>query len=69
MSEYEKYQLQWMLAHGYSLRALIAELTEMQLSDPEDGDRISEYMLRHWWIFENYGKIFGFFSILFLESA
>ena len=41
MSEYEKYQLQWMLAHGYSLRSLIAELTEMQLSDPEDGDRIS----------------------------
>ena len=41
MSEYEKYQLQWMLAHGYSLRSLIAELTEMQLSDPEDFDRIS----------------------------
>ena len=41
MSEYEKYQLQWMLAHVYSLRSLIAELTEMQLSDPEDGDRIS----------------------------
>ena len=41
MSEYEKYQLQWMISHGYSLRALIAELTEMQFGDPEDEDRIS----------------------------
>lgn len=41
MSEYEKYQLQWMIAHDHSLRSLIAELTEMQFSDPEDSDRIS----------------------------
>ena len=41
MSEYKKYQLQWMISHGYSLRALIAELTEMQFGDPEDEDRIS----------------------------
>lgn len=38
MSEYKKYQLQWMISHGYSLRALIAELTEMQFGDPEDED-------------------------------
>lgn len=41
MSEYEKYQLQWMISHGYSLQALIAELKEIQLGDPEDEDRIS----------------------------
>lgn len=28
MSEYEKYQLQWMLDHGYSLRELIRELDD-----------------------------------------
>lgn len=41
MSEYEKYQLQWMLAHGHSLRELIDELTELQYGDPEDSDQIS----------------------------
>lgn len=41
MSEYEKYQLQWMLAHGHSLRELISELTKLQCGDPEDSDQIS----------------------------
>lgn len=41
MSEYEKYQLEWMLAHGHSLRELIDELTELQYDDPEDSDQIS----------------------------
>lgn len=41
MTEYEKYQLQWMLAHGHSLRELIDGLTEFQYGDPEDSDRIS----------------------------
>ena len=41
MSEYEKYQLQWMISHGHSIQDLIQELTEMQYCDPEDGDRIS----------------------------
>lgn len=41
MSEYEKYQLRWMLAHGHSLRDLINELTELQCGDPEDSDQIS----------------------------
>lgn len=41
MSEYEKYQLQWMIDHGYSLQNLIDELTQMQFDDPEDSDRIS----------------------------
>lgn len=41
MTEYEKYQLQWMISHGYSLRDLISELTQMQYDDPEDSDRIS----------------------------
>lgn len=41
MSEYEKYQLQWMIDHGYSLRALMKELTEVQYCDPEDSAQIS----------------------------
>lgn len=41
ISKYEKYQLQWMIDHGYSLRDLISELTKMQFCDPEDSDRIS----------------------------
>lgn len=41
MSEYEKYQLQWMIDHSYSLQNLIDELAEMQYSDPEDSSRIS----------------------------
>lgn len=41
MTEYQKYQLQWMIGHGYSLDDLIQELTNMQYDDPEDSDRIS----------------------------
>lgn len=41
MTEYQKYQLQWMIDHGYSLDDLIQELTNMQYDDPEDSDRIS----------------------------
>lgn len=41
MTAYQKYQLQWMIDHGYSLDDLIQELTSMQYDDPEDSDRIS----------------------------
>lgn len=41
MTDYQKYQLQWMLDHGYSLQDLMHELTEFQYDDPEDSDRIS----------------------------
>ena len=41
MTEYEQYQLQWMISHGYSLRDLMEALTDMQFGDPEDSDRIS----------------------------
>lgn len=41
LTGYEKYQLEWMLKHGYSLTDLIQELQELQFSDPEDSDRIS----------------------------
>lgn len=30
MNEYEKYKLQWMLDHGYTLRDLINELQDVQ---------------------------------------
>lgn len=38
MSNYEKYQLQWMISHGYSIQDLIKELQELQYEDPENGD-------------------------------
>lgn len=41
MSNYEKYQLEWLIAHGYSLANLMQALTEYQYDDPEDSDRIS----------------------------
>ena len=41
MTDYQKYQLQWMIDHGYSLQDLMRELTEFQYDDPEDSDRIS----------------------------
>lgn len=41
MSDYEKFQLQWMIEHGHSLRELIEELQSLQYDDPEDSDRIS----------------------------
>ena len=41
MTDYKKYQLQWMIDHGYSLQDLMRGLTEFQYDDPEDSDRIS----------------------------
>ena len=41
MTNYQKYQLEWMIAHGYSLQDLMQALTEHQYDDPEDSDRIS----------------------------
>lgn len=41
MSDYEKYQLQWLVDHGYSLKDLMAELTRLQYEDPEDAERIA----------------------------
>ena len=41
MTEYQKYQLQWMIDHGYSIQDLIRELRNYQYDDPEDSDRIS----------------------------
>ena len=36
MSDYEKFQLQWMIDHGHSLRELMEELQSLQYDDPED---------------------------------
>lgn len=41
MSDYEKFQLQWMIDHGHSLRELMEELQSIQYDDPEDSDQIS----------------------------
>lgn len=41
MSEYEKYKLQWMMEHDYSIKNLVDELTAHQYADPEDSDHIS----------------------------
>lgn len=42
MTKYQKYQLQWMIDHDHSLDELIGELTDLQYSDPEDSDMISQ---------------------------
>ena len=36
MSDYDKYQLEWMVDHGYSLKDLIRELTTYQSSSLTD---------------------------------
>ena len=41
MSDYEKFQLQWMMDREHSLRELMEELQSLQYEDPEDSDRIS----------------------------
>ena len=41
MTDYQKYQLEWMIAHGYSLDDLMNELSAFQYENPEDSDRIS----------------------------
>lgn len=41
MTDYEKFQLQWMIDHGHSLRELMDELQSLQYNDPDDSDRIS----------------------------
>lgn len=41
MDPYHKYQLEWMIAHSFSLQDLIQALTDYQYNDPEDSDRIS----------------------------
>lgn len=41
MSDYETFQLQWMIDHGHSLHELMEELQSLQYDDPEDSDQIS----------------------------
>lgn len=41
MSDYETFQLQWMIDREHSLRELMGELQSLQYGDPEDSDRIS----------------------------
>lgn len=41
LTPYERYQLQWMQEHGHSIEELMDELTELQYSDPEDSDQIT----------------------------
>lgn len=36
MTNYEKFQLQWMIDHNYSLSDLIKELKNYQYDDPDD---------------------------------
>lgn len=54
---YEKYKLDWMIRHGYSLRDLMEELATVQYRDPEDSDQITEPVDK---IFEAWEAEFGF---------
>ena len=60
MTDYQKYQLQWMIDHGYSLQDLMRELTELQYDDPEASDRIStpiSELLNEWELVRGYGSV------------
>ena len=49
--EYERFKLQWMLDHGYTLADLMRELQGLQYDDPEDSDAISTpitELFDHW---------------------
>lgn len=59
MSNYEKYQLQWMINHDYSINRLIKELENMQYKDPEDKERMSTPISQ---LFEEWEKDIGFDS-------
>ena len=61
MSDYEKFQLQWMISHGHSLRELMQELQDMQYDDPEDSDRISTPIVD---LFEEWESDRGFDSAI-----
>lgn len=41
MTDYEKYQLEWMIEHNYSLKDLIKALKGIQYLDPENPNMIS----------------------------
>ena len=41
MTRHQKYHLQWMIDHSYSLQDLMRDPTELQYDDSEDNDRIS----------------------------
>ena len=59
MSDYEKFQLQWMIDHGHSLRELMEELQSLQYDDPEDSDQISTPITE---LFERWEQDRGFRS-------
>lgn len=59
MSDYEKFQLQWMIDHGHSLRELMEELQSLQYDDPEDSDQISTPITE---LFERWEQDRGFGS-------
>ena len=59
MSDYETFQLQWMIDHGHSLRELMEELQSLQYDDPEDSDQISTPITE---LFERWEQDRGFGS-------
>lgn len=59
LTEYQKYQLEWMIAHGYSLDDLIDELTDYQREVSEDGDN-ADMSIRE--IYDEWQQNIGFSS-------
>lgn len=59
MSDYEMFQLQWMIDHGHSLRELMEELQSLQYDDPEGSDQISTPITE---LFERWEQDRGFGS-------
>lgn len=63
MNAYERYQLIWMIEHGYSIQSLIRELTRLQYSDPEDSDQISRTVTD---LFDEWESEIGFGSEIWI---
>ena len=59
MTDYQKYQLRWMIDHDYSLYDLLSELTRLQYDDPEDSARISSPVSE---LFDEWEADYGFGS-------
>ena len=66
MSDYEKFQLQWMIEHGHSLRELLEELERAQYEDPENDARISTPITE---LFAEWEKDCGFGSEIWPGEA
>ena len=66
MTNYEKYQLQWMIDHGFSLQDLMTELTLLQYENTDVLDPISAPVDQ---LFKEWEQDIGFNSEIWASEA